>query len=212
MGASRSAGGGGVYDAFISYSHAADGRLAPELQKGLQRFAKPWYRTRALRIFRDDDSLSANPDLWQSIERALDASTHVILLASPEAARSKWVAKETAYWCEHKSPDTILIGLTSGELSWDQRIPSDSDALPAPLRSALEHEPRVTDLTWARDADDLSLSYPKFREAVADLAAPLHGRDKDELASEEVFQHRRTSRHLEPSRRSRCSCSRAIRS
>ena len=72
-------------------------------------------------------------------------------------------------------------------------IPSDSDALPAPLRSALEHEPRVTDPTWrARDADDLSLSYPKFREAVADLAAPLHGRDKDELASEEVFQHRRT--------------------
>src|ERR1700735_1685437 len=82
------------YDAFISYSHAADGRLAPELQKALQRFAKPWYRTRALRGFRDDASLSANPDLWGSIEQALDASDHLILLASPEAASSKWVAKE----------------------------------------------------------------------------------------------------------------------
>ena len=35
------------YDAFISYSHAADGKLAPNLQDALQRFAKPWYRRRA---------------------------------------------------------------------------------------------------------------------------------------------------------------------
>jgi hypothetical protein len=41
------------YDAFISYSHALDGALAPALQTGLERFAKPWYRPRALRVFRD---------------------------------------------------------------------------------------------------------------------------------------------------------------
>ena len=29
------------YDAFISYFHAADGKLAPALQAGLQRLAKP---------------------------------------------------------------------------------------------------------------------------------------------------------------------------
>ena len=34
-----------VYDGFISYSHAADDLLAPRLQAGLQRFAKPWYVT-----------------------------------------------------------------------------------------------------------------------------------------------------------------------
>jgi len=62
------------YDAFISYSHALDGALAPALQTGLERFAKPWYRSRALRVFRDTASLSANPDLWSSIEKALDAS------------------------------------------------------------------------------------------------------------------------------------------
>jgi len=44
----------GQYDVFISYSHAADGRLAPALQSGLQRLAKPWYKPRALRVFRDD--------------------------------------------------------------------------------------------------------------------------------------------------------------
>ena len=58
------------YDAFISYSHAADGLLAPRLQAGLQRFAKPWWKRRALRVFRDESSLSANPHLWSSITEA----------------------------------------------------------------------------------------------------------------------------------------------
>jgi len=31
-----------AYNAFVSYSHAADGRLAPAVQTGLQRLARPW--------------------------------------------------------------------------------------------------------------------------------------------------------------------------
>lgn len=79
------------YNGFISYSHAADGALAPALQRGLQRFAKPWYRARALSIFRDDTSLTATPHLWTSIQQALDDSEFFILLASPDAAASPWV-------------------------------------------------------------------------------------------------------------------------
>ena len=69
--------GGLVYDGFISYLHAADEAddlLAPRLQGGLQRFAKPWWKRGALRIFRDESSLSANPHLWSSITDALDQS------------------------------------------------------------------------------------------------------------------------------------------
>ena len=87
------------YDGFISYSHAVDGRLAPALQRGLHRFAKPWYRLRALRVFRDETSLSATPELWPSIVEALDGSRWLILLASPEAAESPWVNDEVAHWC-----------------------------------------------------------------------------------------------------------------
>ena len=57
-----------TYEAFISYSHAADGRLAPTLQTGLHRFAKPWYRLRAMRVFRDETTLATSPELWPSIE------------------------------------------------------------------------------------------------------------------------------------------------
>src|SRR5688572_31157284 len=82
------------YDAFVSYSHAADGKLAPALQAALHRFAKPWYRRRALRVFRDETSLSASPALWPSIEAALAASRYFVLLASPAAAQSRWVGQE----------------------------------------------------------------------------------------------------------------------
>ena len=52
-------GAGLVYDAFISYSHSADGRLAPALQVALHRFAKPWWKLRAVNAFRDGTSLAA---------------------------------------------------------------------------------------------------------------------------------------------------------
>jgi hypothetical protein len=79
------------YDAFISYSHAKDKPIAATLQSVAQTLGKAWYRRRSLRIFRDDTSLSATPALWPSIERALGQSRYFILLASPEAAASKWV-------------------------------------------------------------------------------------------------------------------------
>jgi hypothetical protein len=91
------AGSDQIYDGFISYSHAADGLLAPRLQSGLQRFAKPWWKRRAVRIFRDESSLSANPHLWSSITDALDSSAWFVLLLSPDAVRSEWVNQEIAY-------------------------------------------------------------------------------------------------------------------
>jgi hypothetical protein len=62
------------YDAFISYSHAADGALAPALQRGLQRLARPWHHRRALEVFRDQTGPAVSPALWSSIRAALDES------------------------------------------------------------------------------------------------------------------------------------------
>ena len=100
-----------LYDAFISYSHAKDKPIAAALQSVVQKLGKPWYRRRALRVFRDDTSLSATPHLWPTIERALGESRFLILLASPEAAASHWVGKEIACWLETKSTDTLLFAV-----------------------------------------------------------------------------------------------------
>jgi MTH538 TIR-like domain (DUF1863) len=99
-----------LYDAFISYSHAKDKPIAAALQSVVQKLGNPWYRRRALRVFRDDTSLSATPQLWPTIEQALGESRYLILLASPEAAASHWVGKEVPYWLEAKRADTLLIG------------------------------------------------------------------------------------------------------
>lgn len=187
-----------AYDAFISYSHSADGLLAPAVQDGLQRLAKPWNKRRALRVFRDDTGLSANPALWSSISGALHDSAWFVLFMSPAAAQSEWVGKEIGHWLEHRPADRILPVLTEGTLVWDSARgdfdPGRSTAVHPALLGALAEEPRHLDLRWAHDETDLDLRSSRFREAIADLAAPIHGIPKDELDSEDVRLHRRAKR------------------
>jgi WD40 repeat protein len=185
------------YNAFLSYSHRADGALAPRLRSALQSFARRWNQLRALRVFLDAASLAANPGLWPAIASSLDDSEFLLLLASPEAASSRYVAKELEHWRTSKPEGQILIALTAGDIVWDETA-GDFDwdqttALSEVLRGAFTTEPRWVDLRWARDAPALSLRDDRFRAAVADLAATMHHRDKDELAGEDVRQHRRTT-------------------
>ncbi|GIE77696.1 hypothetical protein Aph02nite_36460 [Actinoplanes philippinensis] len=185
------------FDGFISYSHAADGRLAPAVQRGLHRLAKPWHRRRALWIFRDQTGLSVTPKLWTSIQDALDGSKHFVLMASPEAASSPWVNREIEHWLATKSPDRILPVVTDGEWRWDpaaRDFTADSTAVPEALRGVFAEEPLYLDLRWARDDLHLSLQHVRFRDAIAQLAAPMHGVSKDELEGEDVRQHRRARR------------------
>lgn len=184
-----------AYDGFMSYSHAADELLAPRLQAGLQRFAKPWWKRRALRVFRDEASLSANPHLWSSIVTAMNRSEWFVLLLSVEAASSEWVNREVEYWITHKDPSRIVPVVTDGEFEWDNgHVSASSTAAPPALSDSFPEEPRWVDLRWARTDTHLDLSNARFRDAVADIASAIRGIPKDELESEEVVQHRRTIR------------------
>jgi WD40 repeat protein len=186
-----------TFNGFISYSHAADGRLAPAVQRGLHRLARPWHRRRALWIFRDQTGLSVTPALWSSIQTALDGSEYFVLLASPEAARSQWVNREIEHWIATKSADRILPVVTDGEWEWDpdeHDFTEESTAVPATLRGVFTEEPLYLDLRWARGSEHLSLQHSRFRDAIAQLAAPMHGVSKDELEGEDVRQHRRARR------------------
>ena len=82
----RTQAGRKAYNAFISYSQAADGKLAPALQEALHRFAKPWYSLRAVHVFRDTTNLSVNPHLWSSIQLALHNSEYLLLMLALTAA------------------------------------------------------------------------------------------------------------------------------
>src|ERR1051325_8902216 len=184
-----------LYDAFLSYSHAGDGKLALALQSGLQQFARPWNRLRAVRIFRDKTGLSVTPGLWSAIETALGESKYFVLLASPRAAQSVWVQREVSHWLTRQAASRMLLVLTDGEIVWNADG-KDFDwgittALTSAMRGKFTEEPLWVDMRWAKTSEQLSLRNPLFRDVVADLSAALRGIPKDDLIGEDLRQHRR---------------------
>jgi WD40 repeat protein len=186
------------YNAFFSYSHSADAAFATALHLALQRFAKPWNRRRALDVFRDQTDLSANPAVWTSIVSAMDQSEFLVLLASPGSAQSPWVIKELNHWRSIRPPEKLLIVLTNGDLAWDHAT-GDFDwtkttALPRELEHYFTAEPLWCDVRTLRSAKTLSPDSAAFQDAVATLAAPMHGKPKRDLIGEDLRQHRRALR------------------
>ena len=186
------------YKAFISYSHDSDERLAASLQSSLSRFAKPWYRLRSMRVFRDKTSLSANPALWHSIEQALSESEYFLLLGAPSSAKSSWVQQEVQWWLRNRSAGKLLIGLTDGAVFWDEQA-GDFDwgkttAIPSCLKGAFPAEPLYADFRASKAGGKYLDADPFYRGALLDLAAPLIGRPKDDLDSEDIRLHRKAKR------------------
>lgn len=185
------------WDAFISYARSASTLEAQGLQTAIQTFAKPWHRLRAVRIFRDDSSMSANPGLWSTIEQGLREASWLVVLLSPAAARSEYVANEIGWWLRHKDAGHILLVHDEGTLSWDRArndFSDASDCVPAPLRGAFREEPRWTDLSWFDAPGSSGTADPRFRERVADLASAIRGIPRDELLGDDVAQHKRSWR------------------
>jgi hypothetical protein len=183
------------YKAFISYSHTDDSELVAAVHSALHQFAKPWYRLRAMLVFRDKTSMSANPALWPAIEHALGQSEWLVFFACPAAAQSEWVRREINWWLTHRSVERLILCVTGGELAWDDSS-SDFDwekttAVPLSIRGAFPEEPLWVDLRKLRHAPLLSLKNPAFRDAILDIAAPLHGKSKDLLYSDDLREHRR---------------------
>lgn len=180
------------HDAFISYSHAVDGKLAAALENGLEKLAKPLLRLRALDVFRDQSSLTASPALWPGIVQHLEVSEWFLLLASPTSAVSLWCNKEVTWWLEHRSANRLLVILTEGEILWDPTRRdfdwSRTTALPRALEGRCEDEPLYVDVRWARDSELLSLRSAQFRDVVVNVAAPIRGVPKDELDGADLRQ------------------------
>ncbi len=184
------------YDAFLSYTHR-DRAVVSGIQKGLHRIGRRWGQLRALRIFRDDTDLTVSPDLWAKITDAMDRSRFLIVVLSPEAAQSVWVNKEFAYWLTHRGHETLMLVLADGVLMWDgERAcfdPQTSDAAVPGLTEPgrLPSEPFFVDVSGDAPWD---IRGAPFREKITALAAPIHGKPKDQLASDDLREQRRFRR------------------
>jgi len=151
-----------------------------------------------MRVFQDEASLAANPALWDSIQQALAQSEFLLLLASPASANSRWVQQETEWWVKNRSVDKLVICLTDGTILWDNQAAAfdwdKTTAIPESLKHAFTAEPLYADFRAAKAAGKLRDSDPSFRSALLSIAAPLMGRPKDELDSEDIRLHRKARR------------------
>ena len=110
------------YEAFISYSHTEhDARVAREVQRFIERFPVPARlreglgRSRLGKVFRDEDELAAGTSLDQGLVQALAASRWLIVVCSPAAAASPWVAREIEAFVAMHGAGRVLAVLASGE-------------------------------------------------------------------------------------------------
>ncbi|OIP52004.1 MAG: hypothetical protein COZ75_09630 [Flavobacteriaceae bacterium CG_4_8_14_3_um_filter_34_10] len=186
------------YHAFISYSHRQDDTLGANLEKALEKFAKPTFKRRALQIFRDANDLSAAADLGEKIKTGLLESEYFIFMASQASAQSKWCQREVALWREHKSMDNFLIALTDGDIFYDETT-SDFDwtrttALPKNLSGAFAGEPLYTDFRTLSAKEEQTLKNINFEGKIVHIAATLHKKSIGDMVGEAVKQHKRTIR------------------
>lgn len=120
-----------TYWAFISYRHADNkisGRQwATWLHQMLETYEIPKdlvgtknsrgeeIPERIFPVFRDEEELPADADLATPIYRALDHSKHLIVICSPRAVESAYVAGEISYFKQIGKSDCILAAMIEGE-------------------------------------------------------------------------------------------------
>lgn len=114
------------YKAFISYSHA-DKKWGDWLHKKLETFRVPkalvgkqsayynYLPHRLIPIFRDREELSTSAYLGAMIDTALQESSHLIVICSPRAAKSKWVNQEILQFKRMGKANRILCLIVDGE-------------------------------------------------------------------------------------------------
>ena len=102
-------------------------------------------------------------------------------------------ARKSIYGSPNKSPDTLLVGVTSGTPPGTRRQTISTGIadtpLPAGLKGRFPAEPKWVDLTAYRQGADPRNA--RFIEAGADFAAAIRGMPKEDLLSQEVRQQRR---------------------
>ena len=198
-------GGKVQYDVYIAY-HPSDKRLARALKRAFERFARPWNRIRALNVW---GTTFANPrfgiPLFGNLlagragqgraDEALAGAGRLLLLASPEAAKSERVAAEIEDWLEGHPIEDLILVLTAGEMVWDPAA-GDFDwartpSLPEGLKGKFKGRPLVVDLRWARAERKLLTGHTRFRDALLGLLARLHGRSPDGIEADDLRRQRR---------------------
>lgn len=155
------------YLAFISYRHADNKEQGRQWATWLHQFLETYevpadligktnnrgevIPARIFPIFRDEEELPAHADLANSITHALEQSRLLIVLCSPNAVASTYVAEEIRYFKKLGHSDRIIAAMINGEpnASWDLSkqaagISPEAECFPLPLQFIVDESGELT--------------------------------------------------------------------
>ncbi|CAO1649387.1 TIR domain-containing protein [Parasphingorhabdus sp. NYA22] len=151
------------FRAFVSYSHA-DATIAQKLHRKIETYRLPQHlrdrqtddpdNGRLGRIFRDREDLPAAEDLSESVKQALSGSQVLVVICSPDAQASIWVAREIELFRALHPGRPVLAALVRGE---------PEEAFPTALRYGTE--PLAADLR--KEGDGWRLGFLKIVAGIA---------------------------------------------
>jgi len=143
-------------------------------------------------IFRDLQELPASGDLGTEIRAAIAASQFLIVLCSPDAARSKWTSAEIEAFKRARPEGCAFAAVVAGEpFASDMPGREDEECLPEALRFKLDRRGRVTTRRAEPLAADLREPGPARRLGFLKLVAGMLGIGLDELIQREAVRRHR---------------------
>ena len=190
------------YRAFITYAHE-DENQARWLRKKLEGFPVPTnlvgkkgkfgkIPSRLYPIFRDRDELPGSAQLGSVIEEALNDSSHLIVLCSPHAVKSRWVNEEIRLFKKMGKGDRILCLLIDGEPMADDLAHSKGkECLPLAVRRKIDDKGELIDEIDEPGAADLRESGDGEKNALAKIVAGLLGIGLDEIKQRHMIARQR---------------------
>lgn len=194
------------YKAFISYSHR-DRDWGNRLHRALERYRIPKHLalgagrdgplpTKLFPIFRDREELPSSANLNTQIATALEQSAYLIVICSPNSAKSRWVNEEIVRFKRLGRDDRILAFIVAGEPNATDKpgLGAADECFPPALRYALDEagqpagEPLEPIAADARPVGDGEVN------AILKLIAGLLGVGFDDLRRRELEAQRARSR------------------
>jgi len=190
------------YRAFITYAHE-DEEKARWLRKKLEGFSVPKnlvgqkgkfgkIPSRLYPIFRDRDELPGSAQLGSIIEQALKDSSHLIVLCSPHAVKSRWVNEEIRIFKQMGKGDRILCLILDGEpMAEDLAHSKGKECLPLAVRRKIDQDGNLVDEIDEPGAADLRDSGDGEKDALLKIVAGLLGLGLDEIKQRDIIARQR---------------------
>ena len=185
------------YKAFISYSHQ-DKKVVNWLHKKLETYRVPKSLVgkkttsgvidkRLYPIFRDREELPTSNELGVAIEKALENSKYLIVVCSPNSAKSRWVNEEIKYFKRLGRKNKILSFIIDGETNID----NGTECFPEALKHEFDDDGNLTSTINEPIAADSREGKDGKVNALIKLIAGLIGVGFDELKQRDQSRQQR---------------------